>query len=157
IPADISMDCNIISLQGAYQSRGGVYTMDDHFKQLFADVVAGVAFAPARPDQLTLEVIRGSGMRQQTTVAEVTLKQQLYQTATTLPPVQPQPDCPSQADKLAGTWTRYTLTFSQWSLPIFAVDAYEGSCRSITRAVTGQVLQGDQAFWDLVHRAAGHS
>jgi hypothetical protein len=155
IPADIYTACDIISLQGAYQSRGGVYRMDDPFKQLLAQSVAETAFAPARPDQLTLDVLSGSGISQQTTVADAALMQRIYQKVAALQPTQPQPDCPSQADKLAGTWTRYVLNFSQWDLPIVQIEAYKGSCRSVSRTGTGQVLRGDQEFWDLVYHAAG--
>jgi hypothetical protein len=155
IPADIYMACDIVSLQGAYQSRGGVYAMDDHFKQVLAQVLAGATFAPAQPDQLTLDDTHGGGTSQQTTVADAELMQRLYQKVVALQPMEPQPDCPSQADKLAGTWTRYLLNFSQWGLPIVQIEAYEGSCSSITRPITSQVLRGDQAFWDLVHHAAG--
>src|SRR5262249_35902750 len=144
-----------ISLQGAYQSRGGIYIMDTQFKQVFAQVLASATFAPARPDLLTLEVIQGAGTSGQTIVTDAAQMQQLYQKVLALPPTEPQPDCPSQADKRAGSWTRYTLHFSQWGLPIVQVEAYEGSCKYIVRSVTGQVLQGDQAFWDLVYRAAG--
>src|SRR5262249_25449057 len=46
IPADIYQACDMISLQGAYQSRGGIYIMDTQFKQVFAQVLASATFAP---------------------------------------------------------------------------------------------------------------
>lgn len=154
IPAIMHNDCNSINLEGAYQSRGGWYRLDDQFKQLFQQTIAGAAFAPASPDQLMLSVA-GTSTSSQINVDDAQFMQRLYQKVFTLQPTQPQPDCPSEADKVAGTGKWYNLSFSQWSLPILQLDAYEGSCTAITFSSTQQALQGDQEFWDMLHQAAG--
>ena len=154
ISAAISNTCNTVSLDGANQTRGGMYTMNDQFKQVFAAIVTGASFAPASPDQLTL-AIQNAGTASQGKIDNVELRLRLYQKVFTLAPMQPQPDCPSSADKAAGKGTWYTFSFSQWGLPILQISAYEGSCTYVERSSTGQVLQGDQEFWDLVHQAAG--
>ena len=153
IPAVIHNSCNSIDLEGAYQTRGGWYAMTDQFKQLFQQTVAGATFAPASPDQLTLTV-QGAATSSQAKVEDISLMQRLYQKVFTLQPTQPQRDCPSQADKVAGTGKWYHLNFSQWSLPILQLDAYEGSCTAVTFSLTQQALQSNQEFWDLVHQAA---
>ena len=154
IPAVIHDDCNSIDLEGAYHTRGGWYSMTEQFKQLFQQTVAGATFAPASPDQLTLQV-QGPSTSSQTNVADTQLMQRLYQKIFTLQPTQPQPNCPSEADKVAGTGKWYNLSFSQWSLPVLQIGAYEGSCMYITFSLTQQVLQSDQEFWSFVHQAAG--
>src|SRR5579885_2609588 len=154
IPAIIYNHCNFISLGGADQTRGGMYTMTDQFKQVFAEIIAGAAFAPASPDQLTL-VVQNASTAHQSIITNAALRRQLYQKIFTLQPTAPRPDCPSGADKAAGKGTWYTLSFSQWNLPILQVSAYEGSCTYVQVSATSQILQGDQEFWNLVHQAAG--
>ncbi|MGZ3667718.1 MAG: hypothetical protein ACXVDA_24905, partial [Ktedonobacterales bacterium] len=56
IPATIDPTCKTITLNGAYQTRGGTYTLNDQFNRLFAEIVAGANFAPAQPDKLTLTI-----------------------------------------------------------------------------------------------------
>jgi hypothetical protein len=155
IPAAIDATCQTVTLQGGYQSRGGTYQMDAQFNQLFAATIADAPFAPARPDQLTLTIQKVSGTSGQSNMTDAALMQQLYQKVFTLQPTQPQPDCPSGDDKLHGKGVWYALDFAQWGLSILQVSAYEGSCTAVSRSVTGQTLQGDQAFWSLVHQAAG--
>ncbi len=155
IPATIDNTCNTVTLQGGYQSRGGTYRMNEQFKHLFASTIADATFAPAQPDHFTLDIQKVSGTSGQANVTDAALMQQLYQKVFTLKPTQPQPDCPSGADKAAGKGVWYTLNFSQWGQSILQVSAYEGSCTYVARSVTGQVLQGDAAFWSLVHQAAG--
>ncbi len=154
IPAVIDPTCKTITLNGAYQARGGTYTLSDQFKQLLAEIVAGATFAPAQPDQLALTIHTASTTTHQTIVANTAFIQQLYHQAFALQPTTPQPDCPSGADKVAGKGTWYTFAFSQWNLPLLNVEAYEGSCLYINLSSTGQLVQGDQAFWALVHQAA---
>lgn len=154
IPAVIDNTCKTIALDGAYQARGGVYTLNDQFNRLFAEIVAGATFAPAQPDHLTLTIQNTSTTSQQTIVANTAFMRQLYHKVFALPSTTPQPDCPSGADKVAGKGTWYSFAFSQWSLPILQIQVYEGSCIYIAGPVTGQVLHGDQEFWDLVHQAA---
>jgi hypothetical protein len=154
IPAIIHNACNSIDLEGAYHTRGGWYSMDDQFKQLFQQTIAGASFAPASPDHLTLS-LQTTNASSQTNVTDPQVMQRLYQKVFTLQPTQPQPDCPSGADKIAGTGKWYNLSFSQWGLPILQLDAYEGSCTAVTFSVTQHALQGDQEFWDMLHQAAG--
>lgn len=154
IPAIMHNTCNSIDLEGAFHTRGGWYAMTDQFKQLFQQTIAGATFAPASPDQLMLSV-QGASTSSQAKVEDRQLMQHLYQKVFTLQPTQPQQNCPSGADKVAGIGKWYNLSFSQWSLPILQIGAYEGSCTSITFSLTQQALQGDQEFWDLVHQAAG--
>src|SRR5579885_4730 len=154
IPAAIYNHCNFVSLDGANQTRGSLYTMNDQFRQMFTEIIAGATFAPASPDQLALSV-QDASTAQQSIITDGALRQQLYQKVFTLQPTTPQPDCPSNADKMAGKGIWYMFAFSQWSLPLLQVSAYEGSCTSIQVSPTNQLLQGDQEFWNLVHQAAG--
>ncbi len=159
IPSVVDRTCNTVSLDGNYKSRSGTYMMNDQFKQLFAQVLAATFFAPAQPDQLTLYV-EGGNVDRQRTVADAKLRQQLYTKLLALPPGKTQPNCPSGADKMSGKAMWYILNFTQWDLPVLVtVDAYEGSCTQIFLDAhqgmgTGQVLQGDEEFWNLVHQAA---
>ena len=154
IPAVIHDACNSIDLEGAYHTRGGWYSLDDQFKQVLQQTIAGATFVPATPDQLLLSVQR-TAASSQAKVEDISLMQHLYQKVFALRPMEPQPDCPSGADKVAGTGTWYTLNFSQWSLPILQLDAYEGSCTYAAFSLTQQTLQSDQEFWSLIHQAAG--
>jgi hypothetical protein len=157
IHSAIDKGCNTISLEGNYRSRGGQYTMNDQFKGLLSQTLAAVTFAPAHSDQLTLSFLDRTKMdtSRQTMITDAQLMQKLYAKVFTLQSAQPQPDCPRGADKVANKGKFYDFAFSQWDLPVLQLSAYEGSCTLIEINATGQVLQGDRQFWDLVHRAAG--
>lgn len=156
IPAAIDPTCNTITLNGAYQSRGGTYTLNDQFNQLLTEIVSGVTFTPAQPDKLTLSITTMQTSSQQVSVGDTALVQQLYRKVLTLQPTTTQPDWDCVGtDKAAGKGTWYSFSFSQWELPILSVDAFEGSCQYVMRSMLGQVVQGDQAFWDMIHQAAG--
>lgn len=158
IPSVIDKTCNTISLEGNYQSRAGTFVMNGQFKQLFEQTLAATPFAPAHPDRLTLDFQPASGVARQSTIADAGLRQQLYTKIFALPVGKAQPNCPPGEDKEAGKGEWYTLSFTQWNLPVLGpVDAYEGSCRLVSLDAgqgmgAGQVLLGDQEFWDLVHR-----
>jgi hypothetical protein len=157
IPAAIDpTTCKTISVNGAYQARGGVHILNDEFNRLFAEIVAGATFAPAQPDKLTLTISTVQTSGHQASVGNTVLVRQLYHKVLTLQPTPTtaQPDCLS-TDKAAGKGTWYSFAFSQWDLPIFELQAHEGSCRYVTRSALGQAVQGDQALWDLIHQAAG--
>ena len=131
--------------------------MNDRFKRLLSQTLAAVTFTPARPDQLTLSLLDRTKMdtSRQTMITDAQLMQKLYAKVFTLQSARPQPDCPSGADKVANKGKFYDFAFTQWDLPVLQLSAYEGNCTLIEINATGQVLQGDQQFWDLVHRAAG--
>lgn len=160
IPSVIDDKCNTISLEGNYKSRGGTFMMNSQFKQLFTQTLAAATFAPARPDQLTLEVQPARGAVQQSTITDAGLRQRLYAKIFALPTGKAQPNCPSGEDKVAGKGAWYVFSFTQWDLPVLVnVDAYEGSCTFVSLDAgqgmgAGQVLQGDGEFWSLVHQAA---
>ncbi len=143
---------NLISLNGNIHSRTGLYTLNDQFKRLLEETLAGATFAPARPDAATLTIQKRDVTSAQM-IKDMTFLEQFYRKFTTLQPVQPQPNCPSEADKVAGKGTFYDFRFSQWSLPILQAEVYEGSCKLIENTSTRQYYQGDQEFWNLVHRA----
>ncbi len=153
IPSVISQKLGLISLEGHFQSRGGTYTMDEAFKRLLKDILAGATFTPARPDAALLTVDTQKGPGQQGGIADAAL-QQLYKKVLTLRPAQAPSNCPSGEDKVAGVGTIYDVAFTQWDLSILQVSVYEGSCRLIEINSTSQPLQGDREFWDLIHRAA---
>ncbi|HEU0027428.1 MAG TPA: hypothetical protein VFQ25_09960 [Ktedonobacterales bacterium] len=155
IPAVIHNACGAVDLQGGFQARGGWFVMDDQFRRLFQQIVGGAMFAPATPDHLALTVARMRVPSHQIVVADTDLMRSLYQDIFSLRPAQPELGCPSDADKLAGKGTWYTLSFSQWGLPLLQIDAYEGSCARIDFSLTQRVVQGDQTFWSLLHQAAG--
>lgn len=154
IPAVIDPTCNTITLNGAYQTRGGTYSLNDQFNRLLAEIVSGVTFAPAQPDHLTLSITTMYTASHQSTMTNTTLMREFYHKVFTLPPTTAQPDCLG-TDKAAGKGTWYSFSFSQWDLPILQFDAYEGSCLYVTRFVPGQPIQGDQTLWDMIHQAAG--
>jgi hypothetical protein len=156
IPAVISQRCKTISLNGNNQSRSGLYTQSAQFQQLFAQTLAGATFAPAHPDQL-VQTLNAEGSESHGQVTDTQLMQQLYAKIFTLQPGTVGPDCPSNADKVAGKARWYDLDFTQWGLPIMSLTVYEGSCKLVQPSpglATSQTLLGDAAFWDLVHRAA---
>ena len=155
IPSVISQKLGLISLEGHFQSRGGIYTMNAAFKRLLGNILAGATFAPAHPDAAFLTVDTQKGPSEQGGIADAALLQQLYKKVLTLRPAQAQPNCPSGEDKVARVGTFYEVDFTQWDLPILQVSVYEGSCRLIEINSTSQPLQGDKEFWDLIHRAAG--
>lgn len=147
--------CKTVLINWGYVGRGGMHPPNDQFNQLFAKIVAGTTFKPAQPDTLLMGI---TTMTQATssspaTVSNGALMQQLYHKVLTLQPTTPHPDC-AGGDKAAGKGTWYSFAFTQWDLPILSFDAYEGSCMYIV--LTGQWVQGDQALWDLIHRAANH-
>lgn len=156
----IDQKCNTISLEGNYTSRGGTFVMNGQFKQLFEQTLAAVSFAPAHPDQLTLDLQPERGVARQSTITHAGLRQQLYTKIFALPAGKAQPNCPPGEDKVTGKGKWYMLSFTQWDLPVLVnVDAYEGSCTVVFLDASqatggGQVLQGDGAFWELVHQAA---
>ena len=150
----IDMQHNLISLNGNLQSRTGLYNLNDQFKHLLGETLAGATFAPAHPDVATLGMQKRDLSSQQT-IKNAAFIEQIYAKFNALQSVQPPQDCPSGADKVAGKGTFYTFLFSQWSLPVLQAQVYEGSCQLIQNTVTGQSYQGDQEFWYLVHRAPG--
>ncbi len=154
IPSAIDMQHNLISLNGNIHSRTGLYTLNDQFKHLLEETLAGAIFAPARPDTATLTIQKRDVTSAQI-MKDTTFLEQFYTKFTTLQPAQPPQDCPSGADKVAGKGTFYDFRFSQWSLPLLEAEVYEGSCKLIENTSTGQYYQGDQEFWNLVHSAAG--
>jgi hypothetical protein len=153
IPSVIDTQHNLISLNGNIHSRTGLYTLNDQFKRLLEETLAGATFAPARPDAATLTIQKRDVTSAQM-IKDMSFLEQFYTKFTTLQPAQPQPNCPSEADKVAGKGTFYDFRFSQWSLPILQAEVYEGSCKLIENTSTRQYYQGDQEFWNLVHRAA---
>jgi hypothetical protein len=152
-PASVDDGCRAITVEGGYQSRGGTFTMTDQFRSTLQSVLDSAAFALARPDQLALSVLKDYTTGSHVSVGDIELIQALYDRAFTLPAIASQPGCPSNADKLAHKGTYATLTFTQWELPLLQITTYEGSCSFVQVPTTGQWLQADQAFWDLVHRA----
>ncbi len=154
IPSVIDTQHNLISLNGNVHSRTGIYTLNDQFKRLLEETLAGATFAPARPDAATL-TIQKRDVTSAHSMKDMAFLQQFYTKFTTLQPAAPPQGCPSEADKVAGKGTFYDFRFSQWSLPILQAEVYEGSCKLIENTSTGQYYQGDQEFWNIVHRAAG--
>ncbi len=154
IPSAIDTQHNLISLNGNLQSRTGLYSMNDQFKRLLDGTMAGATFAPAHPDAATLS-IQNKDLYSTQFVKNLTFIEQIYTKFNNLQPAPTPQDCPSGADKVAGKGTFYNFLFSQWSLPILQAEVYEGSCQLIQNTSTGQSYQGDQEFWNLVHRAPG--
>ena len=154
IPSAIDTQRNLISLNGNLQSRTGLYTLNDQFKRLLNETLSGATFAPAHPDTATLS-IQKRDLSSEQFIKNTTFIEQIYTKFNALQPAQTPQDCPSGADKVAGKGTFYYLQFSQWSLPVLQAEVYEGSCKLIQNTSTGQSYQGDQEFWNLVHRAPG--
>lgn len=157
IPSAIDMQHNLVSLNGNLQSRTGSYTMNDQFKRVPEETLAAATFAPARPDALSFLVEKEYVSSQPVAIGDQPFIAKFYANILALQPVQPQQGCPSEADKVAGKATWYDMRFTQWSLPVLQVSAYEGSCQLVEIGSTGQQYQGDQEFWNLVHQAAGKS
>lgn len=155
IPAIIYDSCQSVSLQGAYQSRGGTYAMGAQFKQTLQSVLAGATLMRARPDQLSVTVEAYRTTSHQANVSDTHLMLALYDKVFTLRYTAPQQGCPPDSDKLAGKGTFATFSFSQWSLPLLQVTVYMGSCTFAQLSPNGQWIEGDQEFWDLVHQAMG--
>ena len=157
----LDQKCQTITLEGNYQSRSGTFAVSSAFELLFEHTLATATFAPAKSDRLTMEIQKGNGVTRQTTIADAKLRQQLFTTTFALPVGVALPNCPSGQDKVAGNGTWYTLEFTQWDLlTLVIVDAYEGSCTNVALddgqgTNSGQTLQGDGEFWNLVHQAAG--
>jgi hypothetical protein len=157
IPSAIDMQHNLVSLNGNLQSRTGLFKMNDQFKRVLEETLAAATFTPAHPDTLSFLVQKEYVASQPVRIDEKTFIAKFYANILALQPSQPQPGCPSGADKVAGKATWYDIRFTQWSLPVLQVSAYEGSCKLVEIGSTGQQYQGNQEFWDLVHQAAGRS
>ena len=161
IPAVLDQKCQTITLQGNDQSRSGTFAVTASFEQLFEQTLATATFAPAKSDRLTMDIQKGNGVTQQTTIGNSQLAQQLFTTVFALPVGVAEPNCPSEQDKVAGKGTWYTLEFKEWDLlTLIIVDAYQGSCTQVRLddgqgTNPGQILQGNAEFWNLVHQAAG--
>lgn len=155
ISSTIDMQHHLVSLNGNLHSRTGLFALNDQFKRLLEATLAAVPFAPARPDALSFLVEKEDVSSQPVGIDDQTFIATLYANILALHLSQPQPDCPSGADKVAGKATWYDMRFTQWDLPVLQVSAYEGSCQLVENSSTGQPSQGDQEFWDLVHQAAG--
>ena len=151
------MQHTLVSLNGNLQSRTGLYTVNDQFKRLLEETLAAATFTPARPDALSFTIKKEYVASQQVGIDDKTFIGKLYAKILALQPVQPQQGCPSEADKVAGKATWYDIRFTQSSLPVLQVGAYEGSCKLVESDSTGQNYQGDQQFCTLIHQAAGES
>lgn len=156
IPASIdSNTCQTVTLNGE------THALTDEFTRSFSTIVAGVTFARAEPDYLTLTTVMyskntaggPSETQQENIVGDTTLALQLYHKVLTLQPSATRPDCQS-ADSAVGRGRWYRFAFSQWDLPSYEFSAYDGSCQYVVRSARSQPVQGDQALWDLIHRAA---
>lgn len=157
IAAALDLKQQLVSLGGQFHSRGGVYRMNEQFKQLFTKTLASVTFTRAQPDSLSLSLSTNQ-TGSMSPIRDTHLIQQLYTRIFTFPTAQPPPDNCLANDKVAGKQKLYELAFLQWNLKVLSVSAYEGSCTSVTRDFdTGQsqYLQADQQFWTLLHQAAG--
>ncbi len=157
IPALISVQHKLVRLEGNFHSHTGTYAFDNNFQQVLTNALTGETFAPAKPDAATLTVTTLQASSH-ATITNATQLQQLYGKILSLPTIQPQADCPSESDKLAGKFTWYY--FTQWDLPIMHIDAYAGSCQSIDigwadAITTNHYLQGDESFWLLLRALAG--
>ena len=152
LPASVNEGCGMIEMDGGFQWRGGWFSMNDDFKKMLQGVLAGVTFAPAQPDHLEMTVSTAQVVGHYASVNKHQLMLDLYAQLFTLPGTSVQQGCPPNSDKLAGKGTHTTLVFTQWNLPLVQVDTYEGSCSSIQLNEVGMWLQGNQTFWDLLHR-----
>lgn len=158
IASSIDRKCNTISLGSELKTTGGTYEMSDQFNKLFADTLKEAKFAPASPDQLTLDLTLGSGTSSHGMITDASLRQQLYTKVFKLSSGKDGQNCPSDNDKANGKGKWYSYTFTQWNLPILEISAYEGSsCVSaslINEGAGNLPLQPDTEFWTLVHRTA---
>jgi hypothetical protein len=153
VPAFVDDACQTVAIEGGYQSRGGAFAVNDQFRGLLRTLLTGVTFAPARPDHLTISILKDYTTSNQVSVGDSQLMLALYDHVFALPQTPSQSGCPPDSDKVnhKGTWA--TFSFTQWSLPIAQFATYESSCSFVQWAITGQWLRADPAFWDLVHRA----
>src|SRR5262249_46217017 len=78
VPAFVNDQCQMVSVAGGYQSRGGVFAMTEQFRSVLHSVLAGATFAPARPDHLALEVEKGQTTSYQVQVSDTQLMLALY-------------------------------------------------------------------------------
>jgi len=157
IPSLIDQQCGTIDLEGNYHSRTGRFVMTSAFRQLLNQTLAGAAFAPALPDQLSLTVLIGKGTASNQSVTDANLRRQIYSRAFTLPAAPASlPQTCDQNDKVNGKGRWYTFDFSQWGLSILHLELFEGSCKLITLYPAGKLVQGDASFWDWIHRAVNH-
>ncbi len=155
LPASVYEVCGAVEVGGDFQWRGAWFAMNDQFKNMLQTVLAGATFAPAQPDQLAIVVDNSQTTSYQANVGDHQLMLDLYAQVFTLPETAAQPGCPPESDKLAGKGTRTTLVFTQWDLQLVRIDTYEGSCRYVRLNESGEWLQGNQTFWDLLHRVQG--
>jgi hypothetical protein len=153
VPATVNVGCWMVEVDGGFQWRGGWFSMNDQFRGLLQSVLARASFAPAQPDHLAVAVNTPQTVTPYVNVNDHQLMLALFNQVFRLPETTPQPGCPPDSDKLAGSFTDAALTFTQWNLPLGQIDAYQGTCRYLELEDTGQRLQGDQGFWDLVNRA----
>jgi len=157
IPSTIDMQHHLAWLNGNLHSRTGLFALNDQFKRVLEATLAAATFAPAHPDALAFLVQKEYVASQLVGIEDQTFIATWYANILALQPSQPQTDCPSEADKVAGKAIWYSMRFTQWDLPVLQVSAYEGSCKLVEIGPTSQPYQGDQQFWDLVHQAAGKS
>jgi hypothetical protein len=153
VPATVNEVCRVVEVDGGYQWRGGRFAMSDQFQSMLQAVLDRANLAPARPDHLTVAVQTPQTESSPLTVSDHQLMLALYDQIFRLPETAAQPECPPNADKLAGRGMFVTLDFTQWNLPLVRIDTYQGRCSYVQLTTTDQRLQGDQAFWDLVKRA----
>jgi hypothetical protein len=59
VPGYVSDTCQMVVVEGGYQSRGGAFAMNDQFRSVLRAVLSGAAFAAAQPDLLALSVAKG--------------------------------------------------------------------------------------------------
>lgn len=161
VTSAIDHKCNTISLSSDLHTTGGVYEMSEQFRTLLNQTLAGAKFAPAVPDRLTLSLNQGNGTSSYTEAIDPSLRQQLYTKAFQLPLGKAGADCPSDTDKKEGKGKWYTYTFTQEDLPVLELEAFEGEkCHSaslINEGTGAQLLQTDDAFWNLVHSTTNNA
>ncbi len=158
IAASVDLRQNLVSLNGALSSHGGMYRINEQFKQLFAKTLAGVVFTPAQPDRLLLQLETSKSNGQSIRVTDMQLMRKLFGRLFTFPVAQPPSEDCLGSDKVAGKQKWYFLTYSQWDLVILQVSAYEASCTFVEKNFNSgqsQYLQADQEFWLLIYQAAG--
>src|SRR5260221_4548587 len=100
IPSVSDTQHNLISLNGNVHTRTGLYPLNDQFKRLLEEPLAGATFAPARPDVATLTIQKRDVASAQS-MKDMTFLQQFYTKFTTLQPAQPPQGCPSEAAKVS--------------------------------------------------------
>lgn len=156
IASAIDYKCNTVSLSSELKTTGGTYEMSDQFKKLLEETVKAAKFAPAQPDHLALSITEGGGTSSQRTVTDAALMQQLYTKTFKLSFAKGTPSCFSDDNKLGGKGAWYSLTFTQWDLPVLELQAYEeNTCAYaslINEGAGEQLVQTDAEFWNLVHR-----